>query len=342
MTIANLHDADGGASRSNGSAAAAAGVRHDWARDEVVALFDQPFNDLLFQAQQVHRRHFDANQVQKSRLLSIKTGGCPEDCKYCPQSVHYDTGLDADKLMQVDAVIAQAREAKAGGASRFCMGAAWRSPKDRDLDAIVEMVQQVKALGMETCMTLGMLSRMQADRLAEAGLDYYNHNIDTSEEFYGEIITTRTYQDRLDTLGHVRDSGMNVCSGGIVGMGETRGDRAGMLTTLANMPSHPESVPINMLVQVEGTPLTGTGALDILEFVRTIAVARIMMPKSFVRLSAGREQMTDEAQALCFLAGANSIFCGEKLLTTGNPDVDHDDALFQRLGIEPYEVAGAE
>ncbi len=341
MTIANLQDADTVASQPN-RAAAVTGIRHDWARDEVVALFDQPFNDLLFQAQQVHRRHFDANQVQKSRLLSIKTGGCPEDCKYCPQSVHYDTGLDADKLMQVDAVIAQAREAKAGGASRFCMGAAWRSPKDRDLDAIIEMVQQVKALGMETCMTLGMLSRTQADRLAEAGLDYYNHNIDTSEEFYGEIITTRTFQDRLDTLGHVRDSGMNVCSGGIVGMGETRADRAGMLTTLANMPSHPESVPINMLVQVEGTPLTGTGALDILEFVRTIAVARIMMPQSFVRLSAGREQMTDEAQALCFLAGANSIFCGEKLLTTGNPDVDHDDALFQRLGIEPYEVAGAE
>ncbi|MDH3701220.1 MAG: biotin synthase BioB [Alphaproteobacteria bacterium] len=344
MTIANLHDpvsgADRGASRSNGSATA--GIRHDWAREEVVALFDQPFNDLLFQAQEVHRRHFDANQVQKSRLLSIKTGGCPEDCKYCPQSVHYDTGLDAEKLMQVDAVIAQAREAKAGGASRFCMGAAWRSPKDRDLDAIVAMVQEVKALGMETCMTLGMLSRAQADRLAEAGLDYYNHNIDTSEEFYGEIITTRTYQDRLDTLGHVRESGMNVCSGGIVGMGETRADRAGMLSTLANMPSHPESVPINMLVQVEGTPLTGTHALDILEFVRTIAVARIMMPKSFVRLSAGREQMTDEAQALCFLAGANSIFCGEKLLTTGNPEVDQDEALFRRLGIEPYEAAGAE
>jgi len=344
MTIANLHDADiaadTGAGRSNGSVAA--GIRHDWAREEVVGLFDQPFNDLLFQAQEVHRRHFNANQVQKSRLLSIKTGGCPEDCKYCPQSVHYDTGLDADKLMQVDAVIAQAREAKAGGASRFCMGAAWRSPKDRDLDAIVEMVQQVKALGLETCMTLGMLSRTQADRLAEAGLDYYNHNIDTSEEFYGEIITTRTYQDRLDTLGHVRESGMNVCSGGIVGMGEGRSDRAGMLTTLANMPSHPESVPINMLVQVEGTPLTGTSALDILEFVRTIAVARIMMPQSFVRLSAGREQMTDEAQALCFLAGANSIFCGEKLLTTGNPEVDQDEALFRRLGIEPYEVAGAE
>ncbi len=346
MTIANLHDAvsgaDTGASRSNGSAATAAGIRHDWARDEVVALFDQPFNDLLFQAQEVHRRHFDANQVQKSRLLSIKTGGCPEDCKYCPQSVHYDTGLDAEKLMQIDAVIAQARAAKAGGASRFCMGAAWRSPKDRDLDAIVEMVQQVKALGLETCMTLGMLSRAQADRLAEAGLDYYNHNIDTSEEFYGEVITTRTYRDRLDTLGHVRDSGMNVCSGGIVGMGEGRSDRAGMLTTLANMPAHPESVPINMLVQVEGTPLTGTAALDILEFVRTIAVARIMMPESFVRLSAGREQMTDEAQALCFLAGANSIFCGEKLLTTGNPEVDQDEALFRRLGIEPYEVAGAE
>ena len=319
-----------------------ADIRHDWAREEIRALFELPFNDLLFRAQTVHRRHFDANKVQKSRLLSVKTGGCPEDCKYCPQSAHFETGVDAEKLMDVAAVLAEAKRAKDGGASRFCMGAAWRSPKDRDLDAIIEMVQGVKALGMETCMTLGMLSKAQAERLADAGLDYYNHNVDTSEEFYGEIITTRTYQDRLDTLGHVREAGMHVCSGGIVGMGESRDDRAGMLQTLANLPQHPESVPINMLVQVGGTPLAGTDALDSLEFVRTIAVARIMMPKSFVRLSAGREAMSDEAQALCFLAGANSIFCGEKLLTTGNPDVDSDEALFDRLGIEPYEVAADE
>jgi biotin synthase len=314
------------------------GLRHDWTEGEIVALFTLPFNDLLFKAQQVHREHFDANKVQKSRLLSIKTGGCPEDCKYCPQSSHYHTGLSAEKLMEVEAVLAEARAAKDGGASRFCMGAAWRNPKDRDLDAIIAMVQGVKELGMETCMTLGMLTEAQAERLAEAGLDYYNHNVDTSEEFYGEIITTRTYEDRLETLDHVRKSGMNVCSGGIVGMGEAREDRAGMLMTLANLPTHPESVPINMLVQVDGTPLEGTDALDLLEFIRTIAVARIMMPKSFVRLSAGREAMSDEAQALCFLAGANSIFCGEKLLTTGNPGVDEDDALFERLGIAPYEV----
>jgi biotin synthase len=310
--------------------------------DEISSLFDQPFNDLLFQAQRVHRRHFDANQVQKSRLLSIKTGGCPEDCKYCPQSAHFETDVEAEKLMDVEAVLSSARAAKAGGASRFCMGAAWRSPKDRDLDAIVEMVEGVKSLGLETCMTLGMLTRPQAERLAEAGLDYYNHNVDTSEEYYGEIITTRTYSDRLDTLEHVRDAGMNVCCGGIVGMGESRRDRAGMLQTLANMPHHPESVPINMLVQVEGTPLAGTDALDVLEFVRTIAVARTVMPKSFVRLSAGREAMSDEAQALCFLAGANSIFCGERLLTTKNPGIDHDDALFERLGIEPYEITSPE
>jgi biotin synthase len=314
------------------------GLRHDWTTDEIAALFDLPFSDLLFRAQTSHRGHFDANRVQMSRLLSIKTGGCPEDCKYCPQSAHFDTGLDAGKLMAVDAVLAEAQRAKEGGASRFCMGAAWRNPKDRDLDAIVAMVQGVKALGLESCMTLGMLTQSQAGRLAEAGLDYYNHNIDTSEEFYGEIITTRTYQDRLDTLEHVRDAGMNVCCGGIVGMGEGRRDRAGMLRTLANLPKHPESVPINMLVQVEGTPLAGSAALDVLEFVRTIAVARIVMPKSFVRLSAGREAMSDEAQALCFLAGANSVFCGEKLLTTANPEVDRDQALFVRLGVEPYEA----
>ena len=344
----SLADTDGGPAATvaaripKSDAAGADDLRHDWSLDEIVALFDRPFNDLLFEAQVVHRRHFDANQVQKSQLLSIKTGGCPEDCKYCPQSAHFDTGVDAEKLMDVDAVMDSARAAKDGGATRFCMGAAWRSPKDRDLDAIVDMVQGVKALGMETCMTLGMLTRAQADRLAEAGLDYYNHNVDTSEEFYGEIITTRTYEDRLDTLEHVRDAGMHVCCGGIVGMGESRQDRAGMLQTLANMPRHPESVPINMLVQVAGTPLAGSDSLDVFEFVRTIAVARIMMPQSFVRLSAGRETMTDEAQALCFLAGANSIFCGERLLTTKNPGVDHDEALFARLGIEPYDVAPPE
>ena len=319
-----------------------ADIRHDWAREEIRALFGLPFNDLLFRAHTVHRRHFDVNKVQKSRLLSVKTGGCPEDCKYCPQSAHFETGVDAGKLMDVAAVLAEAKCARDGGASRFCMGAAWRSPKDRDLDAIVEMVRGVKALGMETCMTLGMLSKAQAERLAGAGLDYYNHNVDTSEEFYGAIVTTRTYRDRLDTLGHVREAGMHVCSGGIVGMGESRDDRAGMLRTLANLPQHPESVPINMLVRVGGTPLAGAEALDSLEFVRTVAAARIVMPKSFVRLSAGREAMSDEAQALCFLAGANSIFCGEKLLTTGNPHADSDEALFDRLGIEPYEVAADE
>jgi biotin synthase len=316
--------------------------RHDWVQGEILALFALPFNDLLFRAQEVHRRFFDANQVQKSRLLSIKTGGCEEDCKYCPQSARYHTGLPAEKLMAVEAVLDDAKKAKDSGASRFCMGAAWRNPKERDMNAIVEMVKGVRALGLETCMTLGMLTKAQSEELAEAGLDYYNHNVDTSEEFYGEIITTRTYQDRLDTLAHVRGSGMNVCSGGIVGMGEAPEDRAGMLMTLANLPSHPESVPINMLVQVEGTPLAGNEELDILDFIRTIAVARIMMPKSFVRLSAGREAMSDEAQALCFLAGANSIFCGEKLLTTSNPEVDADDALFARLGLEPYEVRPAE
>ena len=313
------------------------GLRHDWTTDEIVRLFDSPFNDLLFEAQTVHRRHFDPNRVQMSRLLSIKTGGCPEDCKYCPQSAHFDTSVDASKLMAVGAVLAEAEKARKSGASRFCMGAAWRNPKERDMDAIIAMVQGVKALGLETCMTLGMLTPDQADRLAEAGLDYYNHNVDTSEEFYGEIITTRTYEDRLETLEHVRQSGMHVCSGGIVGMGESRADRAGMLKTLANMPKHPESVPINLLVQVSGTPLDGAPELDILEFVRTIAVARIMMPTSFVRLSAGREEMSDEAQALCFLAGANSIFCGEKLLTTPNPGKDHDFGLFERLGIDAYD-----
>ena len=309
-------------------------VRRDWSRSEISGLFALPFNDLIFQAQTVHRRHFDPNQVQMSTLLSIKTGGCSEDCAYCPQSAFYDTGVKAEKLMAVQAVLAEARRAKDGGATRYCMGAAWRSPKDRDLDTICEMIEGVRALGMETCVTLGMLTEEQTARLRDAGLDYYNHNIDTSEEYYGEIITTRTYQDRLDTLGRVRDAGIHVCSGGIVGMGEARDDRVGMLMTLANMPKHPESVPINMLVKVEGTPVDDQAALDPLEFVRTIAVARIMMPESMVRLSAGRETMSDEIQALCFLAGANSIFVGPKLLTTDNPERDRDDSLFDRLGIE--------
>src|SRR5215510_10289786 len=317
-------------------------IRHDWSVAEVEALFALPFNDLIFRAQSVHRAHFPANQVQLSTLLSIKTGGCPEDCAYCPQAARYDTGVDAQKLMAVEAVIAEARRAKESGASRYCMGAAWREPKDRDLDAICAMVEGVKALGLETCMTLGMLTGAQAVRLKDAGLDYYNHNIDTSPEYYGEIITTRTYQERLDTLAHVRDSGMKVCCGGIVGMGEGARDRAGMLVTLANLPAHPESVPINMLVQVHGTPLDGTAKLDPLDFVRTIAVARIVMPKSMVRLSAGREEMSDELQALCFLAGANSIFCGPKLLTTGNPDTDHDRKLFERLGLRPMQVIASE
>ncbi|HET6619681.1 MAG TPA: biotin synthase BioB [Dongiaceae bacterium] len=313
-------------------------IRHDWSAAEAEALFALPFNDLLFRAQTIHRAHFPANQVQLSTLLSIKTGGCPEDCAYCPQAARYDTGVEAQKLMAVEAVMAEARRAKEAGASRYCMGAAWREPKDRDLDAVCEMVEGVKALGLETCMTLGMLTGAQARRLKDAGLDYYNHNIDTSAEYYGEIITTRTYQERLDTLAHVRDSGMKVCCGGIVGMGESARDRAGMLATLANLPEHPESVPINMLVQVHGTPLDGTNKLDPLEFVRTIAAARIMMPKSMVRLSAGREEMSDELQALCFLAGANSIFCGPKLLTTPNPGRDHDRDLFDRLGLLPMPL----
>jgi len=308
-------------------------LRHDWHIDEIASLFEQPFNDLLFQAQQLHRQHFDPNQVQISSLLSIKTGKCPEDCAYCPQSVRHDTELEVDPLMPLDKVLAAAKVAKEKGASRFCMGAAWRSPKDKDLDPVVEMVKGVRALGMETCVTLGMLSELQTQRLKAAGLDYYNHNLDTSPEFYGEIISTRTYQDRLDTLAHVRDAGIHVCCGGIVGMGETRRDRLGLLQQLANQPQHPESVPINMLVRVAGTPLAGEEELDHLEFVRTLAVARIMMPHSYVRLSAGREQMSDELQALCFFAGANSIFYGEKLLTTDNPSADHDMALFDKLGI---------
>lgn len=309
-------------------------IRHDWTREELAALYAKPFADLLFEAQSVHRRHFPANEVQVSTLLSIKTGGCPEDCGYCSQSSYHKSGLKAEKLMDVCAVLAEAKKAKEAGATRFCMGAAWRSPKDRDLDAVCEMISEVKALGLETCATLGMVSCSQAGKLKDAGLDYYNHNIDTSPEYYGEIITTRTYQDRLDTLSAVREAGINVCCGGIVGMGEDEEDRVGMLHTLATMPSHPESVPINLLMRVEGTKLGDSAPIDIFDFIRTIAVARIAMPKSFVRLSAGREYMSEEAQALCFLAGANSIFYGEKLLTTPNPEAHKDRQLFGKLGIK--------
>jgi biotin synthase len=312
-------------------------LRHDWTREEVRALFALPFPELIFRAAAVHRENFDPAEVQISTLLSIKTGGCPEDCAYCPQSAKFDTGVEAGKLMELDAVLAEARAAKAGGASRFCMGAAWRSPKDRDLDKVCTMVEGVKALGMETCVTLGMLTGEQARRLKDCGLDYYNHNLDTSPEFYGEIITTRTYQDRLDTLDYVRNAGIHVCCGGIVGMGEALEGRIGMIATLASLPVHPESVPINMLVQVEGTPLAGQPKLDPFDFVRTIAVARICMPASVVRLSAGREDMSEETQALCFLAGANSIFYGPKLLTTPNPGRDRDMALLDKLGLRPME-----
>lgn len=310
-------------------------VRHNWQVAEVEALYALPFADLMYQAQTVHRANFDPNAVQMSTLLSIKTGGCAEDCGYCPQSAHHESAVKAEPLMPLDKVLENATEAKESGASRFCMGAAWRNLKDRDLERVADMVTGVKDLGLETCMTLGMLEEHQAKRLKEAGLDYYNHNLDTSPEFYGDIISTRTYQDRLDTLSYVRDADIHVCSGGIVGMGEDRKDRAGLLISLSNLPSHPESVPINLLVQVEGTPLNGTENLDAFEFVRTIAVTRIMMPKSFVRLSAGREHMSDELQAMSFLAGANSIFYGDKLLTTDNPDANHDQQLFNRLGISP-------
>ncbi|QSN61417.1 biotin synthase BioB [Caballeronia sp. M1242] len=304
-----------------------------WRVADVVALYELPFNDLLYRAQTVHREHFDPNAVQLSTLLSIKTGGCEEDCAYCPQSVHHDTGVKADKLMEVDAVLKAAETAKANGATRFCMGAAWRNPKDRHLEPIKEMIRGVKAMGLETCVTLGMLESHQAQALRDAGLDYYNHNLDTSPQFYGQIISTRTYQDRLDTLEHVRDAGINVCCGGIVGMGESRRERAGLISQLANMEPYPESVPINNLVQVAGTPLTGTEALDPFEFVRTIAVARITMPKAMVRLSAGREQMNEALQALCFAAGANSIFYGDQLLTTSNPQAEADRKLIERLGM---------
>jgi biotin synthase len=312
-------------------------LRHDWSQREVEALFTLPFNDLLFHAHSVHRRYFDPNRVQVSTLLSIKTGACPEDCAYCPQSTRYDTGLAPEQLMEVDAVLDQARAALASGATRFCMGAAWRSPKQRDMPQVVAMVKGVRALGLESCMTLGMLTPEQARELSAAGLDYYNHNLDTSPEFYGDIITTRTYQDRLETLDHVRSAGIKVCSGGIVGMGETQSDRAGLLQQLANLPQHPESVPINMLVRVRGTPLAGEEDLDPFEFIRTIAVARIMMPASHVRLSAGREEMNEQMHALAYFAGANSIFYGEKLLTTPNPQAGSDMALFARLGIAPEQ-----
>jgi len=313
-------------------------VRNDWTREEVRALFALPFPELMFEAQRVHRLYFDPLEVQVSTLLSIKTGGCPEDCAYCPQAAQYNTGVKAEKLMKIEAVLAEARAAKAAGASRFCMGAAWREPKDRDLDMVCTMVEGVKALGMETCATLGMLTGEQALRLKDSGLDYYNHNLDTSPEFYSQIITTRCYQDRLDTLEHVREAGINVCCGGIVGMGERAEDRVGMIATLASLPVHPESVPINMLVQVEGTPLGAIEKLDPLDLVRTIAVARITMPKSMVRLSAGREDMSAETQTLCFLAGANSVFYGPKLLTTPNPGCSRDMALFDKLGLRPIEL----
>ncbi|MBY6204375.1 biotin synthase BioB [Halomonas denitrificans] len=307
--------------------------RHDWTLDEVRALFDLPFAELIFRAQQTHRRHFDPNEVQVSTLLSIKTGRCPEDCKYCPQSVRWNTGLDDEELLPVEVVREAARKAREAGSERFCMGAAWRRPKDRQVDRVIELIEAVREEGLETCLTLGMLTAEQAERLRDAGLDYYNHNLDTSPEYYEDIITTRSYQDRLDTLENVRASGMKVCCGGIVGMGESRDDRVGLLAQLANLPDHPQSVPINQLVRVPGTPLEDAEPIDPLEFVRTIAVARLLMPEARVRLSAGREAMSDEMQALCFLAGANSIFYGDKLLTTGNPDVEADRALFDRLGI---------
>lgn len=310
-------------------------IRHNWQVSEVNDLFTLPFNDLIFKAQTLHRQYFDPNEVQISSLMSIKTGSCSEDCGYCPQSARYDTGLPSEALMPLDQVLAAANNAKTQGASRFCMGAAWRQPKDRDIEKVADMIAGVKALGLETCVTLGMLTDSQTQRLKQSGLDYYNHNLDTSEQYYSEIITTRTYQDRLDTLARVRDAGINVCCGGIVGMGESHDDRAKLLAQLANLPKHPESVPINMLVQVEGTPLMGTEPLDAFTFIRTIAVARVMMPASRVRLSAGRKAMSDEMQALCFLAGANSIFYGEKLLTTENPMTNEDWSLFNKLGLHP-------
>jgi biotin synthase len=318
--------------------------RHDWTLTEVEALFALPFTELVFQAAAVHRRWFDPAEVQRSQLLSVKTGGCAEDCGYCSQSAHFDTGLAASKLMQVDAVVAEARAARDGGAQRFCMGAAWRELKDRDLPQLSAMISGVKALGLETCATLGMLTQDQADALKEAGLDYYNHNLDTGPEYYGQVVTTRTYQDRLDTLSAVRNAGVNVCCGGIVGMGETRRDRASLLHSLATLPEHPDSLPVNALAPIKGTPLgdrvlAGADMIDGLEFVRTVAVARLVCPKAVVRLSAGREGMSRELQALCFMAGANSIFVGSRLLTTSNPEIDADDQLFADLGLRPMGAA---
>ena len=312
--------------------------RHDWTIEEVESMYEMPFMDLIFNAQTVHRANFTPNQVQVSTLLSIKTGACPEDCKYCPQSARYDTGLENQQLMEVDKVLHAAKEAKKNGSTRFCMGAAWKNPKQRDMPYLVEMIKQVKALGMESCMTLGMLDRDQADQLSDAGLDYYNHNLDTSPEYYGQIITTRSYQDRLETLNNVRSAGMKVCSGGILGLGEAQVDRAGLLVQLANLPTHPESVPINKLVKVAGTPLDNVDDLDEFTFIKSIAIARIMMPRSYVRLSAGREDMSEQTQALCFMAGANSIFYGCKLLTTANPDENTDRQLFKKLGINKSTV----
>jgi biotin synthase len=314
-------------------------LRHDWTREQALALFALPMNELLFQAATIHRQHFDPNEVQVSTLCSIKTGGCAEDCGYCSQSASFDTDVKATKRMDVEEVLKNAAEAKANGASRFCMGAAWRSPKSRDMEPLKEMIAGVKAMGLETCATLGMLTPEQALELAHAGLDYYNHNLDTSENFYQEIITTRTYQDRLDTLASVRAAGMKTCCGGILGMGEAQQDRADLLVTLANLPTHPESVPINMLIAIPGTKLEGQSRIDSLEFVRTVAVARIMMPQSMVRLSAGREDMSREMQAMCFFAGANSIFYGDKLLTAANPNATSDDALFAALGLRPMPLA---
>ena len=310
-------------------------TRHNWTKEETLVLLQQPFNDLVYTAQQIHRQNFDPNKVQLSTLMNIKTGGCPEDCAYCPQSAHYKAGVKAEKLATTEKVVAQAKEAKNKGATRFCMGAAWREPKDKDIKKVIPMVEAIKGMELETCLTLGMLSSEQAKSLKASGLDYYNHNIDTSPEYYSKIISTRDYEERLATLEHVRNAGINVCCGGIVGMGENQKDRAGFLLTLANMPNHPESVPINMLVKVEGTPLDNEEEVDPIEFIRIIAAARIMMPKSYIRLSAGRNSMSDEMQALCYLAGSNSIFYGEKLLTTDNPQLIEDRSLLKRLGIQP-------
>ncbi|MBT8124570.1 MAG: biotin synthase BioB [Gammaproteobacteria bacterium] len=313
-------------------------MRNDWKKHEVLDLYQLPFNDLLYLAHRIFRENHDPNKVQVSTLLSVKTGSCSEDCAYCPQSGHYDTEIEKERLLSLDEVKQNAETAREAGASRFCMGAAWRNPSDKNLDQVIKMIEIVKDLGMETCVTIGMLTEPQAQKLKIAGLDYYNHNLDTSPEFYGSVITTRTYQDRLDTLEHVRNSGINVCSGGILGMGESREDRAGLLLQLANLPQHPESVPINMLIKIKGTPLENVDDLDPFEFIRTIAIARILMPKTYVRLSAGREEMNEQTQALCFFAGANSIFYGETLLTAKNPATEKDRALFNKLGIEADKV----